>query len=476
MSNSDKRSVHRIKLQFGLELNARILSGGKTYTGHVVDYHSLSVRVVLNEPAVIEQAEQFDLYFGTDLLCRVGEPTMLRKFDDRKTFVFRLESRSRAKDRSDLRIRMKELHYGILMGKDPMRIDQVLQFKVIELSDKGCRVRSSKSNRHLVPGMLIPACEIMLPGLGAFSVNFRIMNIRETTEHLEIGAKLESQSPAFTRALRKYLLFNSDDQVLANREELAKLLKGQKDYGPILRCEQVQTPEQYKKILAVRFMAYLKAGKVDASIGEEGMIDAYDAHSAIYSIHIGNMVVGTVRLVFAKGGNTLPAEEYFDLKEIAHVGLEAREKIGEISRLAVDPMFQGSDILVAIFKNILVETGRSKIQYTFCSATPDLGAYYAGVGARKKLGPIPHPSLQDSTLSLYMFDSDQMIDGSMNSLAWFRVAKPALLFLSTKGFIRSPSRGFKHYLLFPFQAAKLMYARARRKRLKKQLTKKNRAA
>jgi hypothetical protein len=119
----------------------------------------------------------------------------------------------------------------------------------------------------------------------------------------------------------------------------------------------------------------------------------------------------------------------------------------EVSRFAIDPHYQGTDLFFALFRKIIFEIGAKKINSPVCLATKKLSKYYIGIGAKPVSKAIPHPTIEGETLTLYLFDPDCIISGKMSSLGWLFVAKPALKLLWKFKFVRKPSSGISKYFL-----------------------------
>ena len=143
----------------------------------------------------------------------------------------------------------------------------------------------------------------------------------------------------------------------------------------------VSGDSEYQEILKLRWRAYRNEGKILEDTDVQGMKDDYDPRSLIYAVQIGKTVVATFRLVFAKRNEDLPFEKYFEYEKIERFKNCPRSQVIEISRLAIDPIFQGSDILVTIIRNLVVElTIKVKVKYSACLATRDLAKYYTEIG------------------------------------------------------------------------------------------------
>lgn len=301
---------------------------------------------------------------------------------------------------------------------------------------------------------------IVLPGLGIYKVDFEIRNTLLTENGIEFGGVLTSEEKGFDRSFRKYLLLNSNFDLEKEPDAFRSIISNYRDFGPLIRMVPVQTNEQFEEILKRRLSAYRAANKVDSDQGWQEMRDEYDKNAINYSIQIGTTVVGTIRIIFSENGSRFPFEEYFKWDSNPLLQKSERSQVAEISRLAIDPVFQGSDIFLIAFRNIIVEIGQKRIAHPVCLATDDVAVHYKRIGAIKIGGPFPHKVMKNSDLNFYLFDPTRIVAGKMGALGWFKVAKPAVHHLFKYGFIKRPALGFLNTLLLPFEAISFL---ARRK-------------
>jgi GNAT superfamily N-acetyltransferase len=232
-------------------------------------------------------------------------------------------------------------------------------------------------------------------------------------------------------------------------EELRQAIKNVKKFAGHIRVRRISSDNDLESVLKIRLRAYQKANKVDSSLSWQDMQDEYDKNSIIFAAYVGNTIAATVRFVFRKADRKLPLEKYFEIEPLlGKIG--NNETCIEISRFAVDPHFQGTDLMVAILRQVAVELVAKKIGISLCMATNDLAPYYEVIGAKKISGPIRHPVLDSEVLTLFKFDNDAVLTGNISPVGWYFVIKPAIQFLFKHGMAKKVGIGIKKIFLLPF--------------------------
>jgi hypothetical protein len=135
-----------------------------------------------------------------------------------------------------------------------------------------------------------------------------------------------------------------------------------------------------------------------------------------------------------RDGQTFPFETYFGSCESLGI---VRNNACEISRLAILPAFQGSDLFVGFVRvtiQILVHLGLDTV---FCLATNKLTSMYQRIGADRVSGPVRHPVLVDEFLNLYRIKTAWFLTGTRMDLeVWKKISEEAMSHLTYYGFLR----------------------------------------
>ncbi len=457
------RNLRRINNAFGSDLKIQLVFQEKILDADVLNYNSMGVAFRLLEEAVPDGIlVRVEVYYGSECIGSYLSPRILRR-DGRDGVILFQDGEEHQHKARKTRFDVSEFQQGLVIGKDPVRSSETLYMRIVNISESGCRLKTSKSNRHLLPGSEFLNFDLMLPGVGLCQVSFKMTNAQVDGDALYLGVSWLPMSHQFKSSIKKYILMNLPKDAREQlRDEETKTI-GVKNFQLGLKIGRVSTDEEYEEVLHLRFRSYQVAQKIKDGVTWEGMKDQYDPNSIIYTAHYGIQLVGTIRLCFSVNESHFPFEEYLQLEEVLPPD---RNKIAEVSRLAVDPDFQGGDLFLALFQHIIVEIGAKKISYPVCLATNKLAPSYKSIGARTLSKAFPHPVTPGENLTLFLFDPEMIIDGKMNSLGWFKVARPALRQLYRYRFIRKPSAGYFKFLRFPYDAVKFLVDKKKQRKTK----------
>lgn len=457
--SAEKRSLRRVDNKYGSEMRAKLTIDDIDYTADVADYNSLGVSLKLKQGVLpdLKRITEVKIYYGSELVCHVVAPKLISYSTDQSRLVVSLES-ERAKDQSPRgeRANLGFSMQGSVFGTDPFTLDQTLSFRLNNISNSGFSLISSKSNRHLMAGLKLYDYTIMLPGYNLIKVSFQITNVVDTGSHLKLGCSFLKIDKNFRKEIERIILTNSNFSDIGDKIDidLKNRIKKIKKFNSWIRIRRVTSSEEFEQVLKIRFKAYQEANKVKPGQSWKDMEDEYDKTSITYAAYAGLTIAGTIRLVFRDKVSKLPFEEYLELADVINFDPSSA---AEISRFAIDPHYQGTDLFFALFRKIIFEIGAKQIKSPVCLATEKLSKYYIGIGALQISRPIPHPTIENETLTLYLFDPESVIGGKMSALGWFFVAKPALRLLRKFQFIRKPSLGFSKYIIVVFEMISLFF-------------------
>jgi len=198
----------------------------------------------------------------------------------------------------------------------------------------------------------------------------------------------------------------------------------------------VETCQELEQILNVRFLAYKAVAKTPAGATSDMMADEYDASSIIYCAKYGPAVIATMRANISKDkGQKFPFETYFGSCE--SLGM-SRHNACEISRLAILPEFQGSDLFIGFVKVTMQMLVKLQLDIMFCVATNKLALMYQRIGAQRVSEPVRHPVLIDECLNLYRIETSSFLTGlNMEFDIWKKISDETISYLTYHGFLGS---------------------------------------
>ncbi len=470
--NASKRQLNRIDQKITDTFTCIIECNSKKMYAKLINYNSLSLMIFSPQffDQQYEKIEQVDLFLGERVICSYTNPKIARVHPADGTIAIELQRDSEKLFNPELRCELNFVKQGMFCGEDPLSIGTTLFFRVKDISISGLRLVTTKINRHLTPGLQLNDFDLSFPGFLSLKANVKIVNARATDETLEFGCLFVEPSKNLNIVIQKNLIANLD----ANEVDLSHLIKNQKNYRGQIRMALISGDAEYQEILKLRWRAYRNEGKILDDSAWQEMKDHYDTRSLIYAVQIGKTVVATFRLVFANKNEDHPFEKYFEFDKIEKFKTCYRSDLVEISRLAIDPIFQGSDILVTIIRNMVVELMvKVKVKFPVCLATRDLAKYYMAFGAIAITAEVAHPQLKDGFLRLYYFDTENFFMKEMNSFGWFKIAKPTIQFMNRFRLPVKYPMGLKYYIRFLSDITLFAIARQRRRLKRRHLPNKS---
>lgn len=434
MSDKGLRRLERIDNSFGTELFCTIECQLRTFRCDVADFNALGFRLSSRsmpefEALMKEEIQTAKIHYGKYLLGFVTFPQVVRSQANSLGFV--LVPTNRSKIEITTRPRRADIRYLLeptLVGPDPVRLREKLIMRIDNISEKGFRAKCSLSNKHLLPKQKFRDFMMAIPGMGMFACSFEITNVRIDSDFLVLGCQFLNPSALLERSLRDFLLLctciERDERRDFEGGKLPRKLSG------LLRVRKIDHTLEMDAILDLRLKAYKDANKVADGATAASMRDEFDANSIILGAFIGSKVVGTLRIAFSRNGSPLPLEKFFKFPNYDRF---ARENSVEVSRMAIDPAAQGTDIFFRLMQGLALEFMPKK-EFAFLMATDQLAGNYKAIGARRLEGPVPHPVAKDQFLSLYVVETAKVKKGNMSALAWLFFGRELVDFLSTFGF------------------------------------------
>lgn len=470
---SAPRNVRRISGRAHAGLVAQLeTSRGEFQPARIIDFNSSGVLLQLSDEAfkVVDRGHVKTLVvrMGRVVVGEVHHPEVVRKDPVKRTLAFLTGASYRVNtDRGGLRMLVNPVVAPLGMARHPLRVKEKIHLKLLEFSPDGFRFETSLSNKFLMAGARLGGVELTFPCLGTQTCDLVVRHVRASSKVLEVGCSIGRMSPGFRETLGQFALFGSADSLTLG-ERYRALRQGGfdlKTLGDSVRIRPVETLEEYDQVLALRHAAYSSVGKLLPGTTSEMMADLADDHSTILVATIGGAIVGTVRVVRCqKGVDRFPFEDYIELPDSL---ADRRHAILEISKLAVLPELQGTDLVLRLFqaaaRETIVEGGLA-----VCIATRKLRRHYQRLGAQVISREVAHPVVPNESLALMVFKKSSFLRGhGVTGLGWERVGKAVVEELSHFGFTEAPPKLPAKWLQARFESwlVKLVaYFRSRFKR------------
>lgn len=339
--------------------------------------------------------------------------------------------------RSSERLKTLSNFQPMIMIAHPLEISNVVHLRIVDFNSKGFKATTSLSNKDILPQMELTDGHIILPGVGMEKVDVRIIRIESGGKELTVGGQFLNSSSELHYALAQFALFGAEER---GHDIFGKLTAADlkaKDVSRAIRIRPISSAEEYVGVLKVRLDAYRAAKKVPDQSSYEDMADEFDERSIILAAQVKGKVLATARLVeCVTESDRFPCEQYHSFDSL---GLESsRKNFFEVSRLAISPTIQGSNLLIRFFQEMSKYTMIHK-EYALCAATKATRTSYEKLGWKKISDEVPHPSLPGESLAIFEIASKNFRKGrGMSGIAWYKAAKPVVDSLARLNYVEPP--------------------------------------
>ena len=443
---SGARKIERLPAAAALGFNVDIkVKNFGHFQAPIIDFNAESLAVdvtALSDLGKLEsQIESITVTHGTREVWSIEMPDVTIRKDDSqwKLIVLLNPSKRKTAERRHKRITTRDNFKPFLWVADPFHLSRIVNFQVENFNVDGLQLKTSLSNKHIIVGSMLENCQLLLPGIGVLTVNLVVGNAFSKDKHLFFGCLFQSINKQALEMLAQYAIIGGDNlpPYLSQRKELLRAAGlTTRSLSKPCTIKVVETCQELEQILDVRFAAYKTAAKTPPDATSEMMEDEYDALSIIYCAKYGSDVIATMRANISKSdGQKFPFEKYFGSCESLGI---SRHNSCEISRLAILPEFQGSDLFIGFVKVTIQMLVKLCLDTMFCVATNKLAPMYQRIGAERVSDPVRHPVLIDESLCLYRIKTSWFLTGSnMEFEVWRKISEEAVSHLIYHGFLRS---------------------------------------
>lgn len=331
------------------------------------------------------------------------------------------------------------------MAPDPTKFNDFILFRVKDLSLKGMQIQTSMRNKLLVPGMKISAT-INFPLFGQLKVDLRVVNANVITEgakdFLTLGTQIIDADESVREIMGQYILqFGGGATIQELKKENFKIRTVMKS----LEFSYVRTADDFRDVLELRKLCYSLAGKVSSELTPEQLSDSFDTRSRIMMVHYRGKLVGTARVTYPELNTQIEHEQYVKLPD----SFPPKDKIVDASRLCTHPHFRGSDLILAMIRQICMATVPAGRRWIVGSSTEKLLPLYEAVGLRATGIKYSHPALGGGSHVLFMIDTHAVLEGrQINPIVWNAMYADFAAFFAERGIVKySPATLVRQALL-----------------------------
>ncbi len=301
------------------------------------------------------------------------------------------------------------------IAANPVRFNDFIYFSIADISASGVQLTTSLRNKLLIPGMSLDAI-VSFPLVGQVSMTLKILNARNRRDNgketLGLGAQIVTPDKHLNEAIAQYLL--QFGRNVSNEDLRAQGLRA-RSVGSAIEYSFVRTAEEYKEVLALRKLAYSRAGKAPIEGPDETLGDIFDTRARIFLARHHGKAVGTFRLIFFDPEEQTEHERFVKFPE----NFPRRDEMVNASRLCTHPDYRGSDLFNTIVRQMALAVVQSKKRWLVSGCTPSLLPIYERFGFRGTGIKFKHGDLNAVEEELILWDAWGAIMGtSVGPVIW----------------------------------------------------------
>ncbi|MEM7290588.1 MAG: PilZ domain-containing protein, partial [Pseudomonadota bacterium] len=337
--------------------------------------------------------------------------------------------------RSKSRWLCSEEYLPVAHCPSPGRFDDVIHLKLRDVSGSGLQLATSLRNKYLIPGMEL-ILTIVFP-LGPI-VQAKVEIVRTSVEQigaldkLIVGVKFTDIGEKTRQAFGQYLIqFSDSDSLHALRSDGFHV----NSVANASTIYYLKSEEDYLKVLQLRFNANQGAKQLGRIQRPEDTAELTDAKSRILVVKRKDEVIGTGRFRFPLIDEKLEFEKFVDYPK----NFPRRDQIIEVTRLATDDRFRGSDLFASILRFAAMTVASEDRYWIVATAMDKYIPYYTKIGFNFTQVRFDDPKW-DGTQNLLIANSKETILGrKVHPLVWGLVWRDVSNYWITNGIVR-PTR------------------------------------
>jgi hypothetical protein len=302
---------------------------------------------------------------------------------------------------------LPDIFRPLAYAEDQMFYQEFLHFQIIGYSIDEVLLRTSKSNKGLIPGQHL-FLKVMLPDLAESGCQVRVSNVASPSfddSSYVVRAKWEKPAQNFLEALAEFLFLafpgTSVKALLDEGWPAIALRRG-------LRFRYADTKEEFSQILKLRLLGAHSDGRWLDTHDINKMVDAHDIHSRHIMCIAGERLAGSARLVFNDGDENRAEHTGYQVKLPAWLW---KGGFVEVSRLCTHPDYRGADVFMFILQHLGRIALTSGNAYMLINCVDSLVPIYERFGAKDLGLRFDSPFMQGNKLNLMVFDCKKVCAG-----------------------------------------------------------------
>ncbi len=299
---------------------------------------------------------------------------------------------------------------------NPVRYNDFILFKVVDVSSNGLKIATSLRNKMLFVGQILE-CTLSVPMIGTLYAGVKInrvgIEVIGGKSQLILGVSFIKRDDIVSSTLSEYLLTFAEDCSVKSLHEAGF---NANNFGTsMFDFSYSKSAKDYDEILNLRFEAYQETGKLASSIDKDFMRDEFDSRSRILTVKLKEKIVGSARAMFHETGDTTSHERYLKYPE----SFPDISKCLEVSRVCVKPDFQGAGLARELAKHLSLLTIKSGRKFIYLSAAGELVQFWLDLGFKDTGVTYIHKQLGNLEHKLLINDVEKSILGrEISGKAW----------------------------------------------------------
>ena len=270
------------------------------------------------------------------------------------------------------------------IASNPLRFNDTIYFRVRDISSQGLRILTSLRNKYIFVGHELN-CSFTFPLLGNTpNCQMRVSSVSVTketpSEALAVGLKFVASSQSFVQMAGRYLLqFGKlDDGTAPSPKDVKSAGFTGTSAGKALELDYARTPEEYDEVLNLRLDAFRAVVDTPPDAKAKDWGDHFDAKARILTVRYRGKLVASCRLIMAAPDGPLEHDALVQLPNT----LPDRKLIVEVSRTCTHPAYRGDDLLMMLFRHIVLNSLESGRRFMMANCVKNLLPIYERVGCK----------------------------------------------------------------------------------------------
>lgn len=298
---------------------------------------------------------------------------------------------------------------------NPIRFNDFILFRVVDVSANGLRLATSLRNKMLCVGQILEAT-ISVPMIGPINISLKIHRVALDEvygkQQLILGVTFVRTDEVMLSTLSEYLLtFAEKCTVLSLKESGFPARYSNTAYD----FTYVKSQKDYEDVLQLRYDCYIKSGKLGEGITPDFMRDEFDSRARILIVKHQGKIIASVRGMFHEKGDKTSHERYL----VYPPQFPDPSECLELSRLCVHEEHQSAGLANELTKHFILLAIKSARKHCYFSVTDSFKPHWLKLGFIETNVNYVHEQLGNARHHLMICNAERAILGRITGpSAW----------------------------------------------------------